>query len=41
MSRFLALAFVAVVSVILADAALETVLALPQILKQSEAWRVQ
>ena len=41
MSRFHALAFVGVVSVILADAALKTVLALPQILKQSEARRVQ
>lgn len=41
MSRFLVLALVGLISVILADAALKTALALPQILKQSEARRVQ
>lgn len=37
MSRFLVLALVGLISVILADAALKTALALPQILEQSEA----
>ncbi len=37
MNRLLVLAFVGVVSVILAHAALKTALALPQIIEQSEA----
>jgi hypothetical protein len=41
MNRLLAMVFVGVISVILADAALKTALALPQILEQSEARRAQ
>ncbi len=41
MSRFLALAFVGLISVILADAALKTALALPQILEQAKARSAQ
>lgn len=41
MSRLLALAFIGMVSVVLADAALKTALALPQILEESEARRAQ
>ena len=41
MNRLLALAFVGVVSVILADAALKTALALPQILEQAKARTAQ
>ena len=39
MSHFLAIAFVGVVSVILADAALKTALALPEILEQAKSRR--
>ena len=41
MSRLLVLALVGLISVIVADAALKTALALPQILEQSEARRAQ
>ena len=37
MNRLLVLAFVGTVSVILADAALKTALALPQVLEQAKA----
>lgn len=40
MSRILVLAFVCAISLILADAALKTALALPPLVRQAEAWRV-
>jgi hypothetical protein len=41
MTRLLALAFAGLVSLILADAALKTALALPQIQQEAEARRAQ
>jgi hypothetical protein len=39
MTRILALALACAISLILADAALKTALALPRIIGQAEAWR--
>jgi hypothetical protein len=41
MNRLFALAMVGIASVILADVALKTALALPRTLAQAEAWRAQ